>query len=96
MGSLFSAILEAFGIDKGNQFIFAVMGYIAAFLVYVARNRRTDPILAIFLAVLGLSFFVFLFTESPRVRGASATLFALTLIAAFIRDSYRRRKSGSR
>ena len=83
MHALVSPILDWLGVDLKTQFTWAVMAYLAAFVVYAIRAKSYGRVFAVLFVLMGLSAFTFLFTELPRVRAGSALLFALACAAAF-------------
>src|SRR4051812_44854460 len=95
MASLLGPFLEWLGISHQQQFVYCVIAYIAGFIVYAIRARRQDLLLRAFYIVIGLAFFVFLFTESVRVRQSALVALVISVMAAFTCDYRRRHRNAS-
>lgn len=88
MSHLVTPLLEVLfrwlGIERGVEFSWVMVVYLALFFFYAGRQITRTPVYSILYLVGGISGAIALFTVSPRTRAMSAAVLAATMASAFM------------
>jgi hypothetical protein len=89
---LFQYFLESLGLNKGEQFAVMLLLLFPLWIAYCIKHYRDGKLLSVLYLVAALSFYVLLFTSSPRVRWTSLGIFIAAAITCFWWDARSRRR----